>query len=97
MSFITITHTIARNIIFIEFLGVAVAASVFTITAMSVDRYLAITQTIRIPKLPNRKWAVLVIGLLWIIAVTIFAPMLWIVVLREETVPIMNGTVSIIY
>ncbi|XP_037299073.1 QRFP-like peptide receptor [Manduca sexta] len=35
--------------------GVAVASSVFTITAMSVDRYLAITQSLRQPWMPSRR------------------------------------------
>ncbi|XP_029675448.1 QRFP-like peptide receptor isoform X2 [Formica exsecta] len=56
--------------------GVAVAASVFTITAMSIDRYLAIRSPMAFRRVFNRKSTVLVIVALWLVALTIFAPVL---------------------
>ncbi|KAK9309624.1 hypothetical protein QLX08_000837 [Tetragonisca angustula] len=56
--------------------GVAVAASVFTITAMSIDRYLAIRNPIAFRRVFNRRSTVLVIMALWLVALIIFAPVL---------------------
>ncbi|XP_029159817.1 uncharacterized protein LOC114931837 [Nylanderia fulva] len=56
--------------------GVAVAASVFTITAMSIDRYLAIRSPMAFRRVFNRKSTVLVIVALWLVALGIFAPVL---------------------
>lgn len=64
-------------------LGVAVAASVFTITAMAVGRYLAITRPISTPSQPKWKWALLVLLLLWIIAFSIFSPLLWVMIVEQ--------------
>ena len=46
------------------FSGVAVGASVFTITAMSIDRYLAIRYPMAFRKIFNRKTTILVSKLL---------------------------------
>ncbi|CAK9821030.1 Orexin receptor type 2 [Anthophora plagiata] len=56
--------------------GVAVAASVFTITAMSIDRYLAIRNPIAFRRVFNRKSTVIVIVVLWLVALIIFSPLL---------------------
>ncbi|CAG5108616.1 Similar to Npffr2: Neuropeptide FF receptor 2 (Mus musculus) [Cotesia congregata] len=56
--------------------GVAVAASVFTITAMSVDRYLAVRSPMDLHRMFNRKTTIMTIITLWFIALTIFAPLL---------------------
>ncbi|XP_074102632.1 RYamide receptor-like isoform X2 [Cotesia typhae] len=56
--------------------GVAVAASVFTITAMSVDRYLAVRSPMDLHRMFNRKTTIMTIITLWFIAFTIFAPLL---------------------
>ncbi|XP_012253456.2 RYamide receptor-like isoform X5 [Athalia rosae] len=56
--------------------GVAVAASVFTITAMSIDRYLAIRSPIAFRRVFNRRSTILVIAALWAVALSIFAPVL---------------------
>ncbi|XP_046739072.1 RYamide receptor-like [Diprion similis] len=56
--------------------GVAVAASVFTITAMSIDRYLAIRSPIAFRRVFNRRSTILVIAALWLVALSIFAPVL---------------------
>ncbi|XP_046471234.1 RYamide receptor-like isoform X1 [Neodiprion pinetum] len=58
------------------FAGVAVAASVFTITAMSIDRYLAIRSPIAFRRVFNRRSTILVIAALWLVALSIFAPVL---------------------
>ncbi|XP_008553158.2 gastrin/cholecystokinin type B receptor-like [Microplitis demolitor] len=55
--------------------GVAVAASVFTITAMSIDRYLAIRSPIALHRVFNRKSTIMIIIALWFIALSIFAPL----------------------
>ncbi|XP_054003758.1 orexin receptor type 2-like isoform X2 [Hylaeus anthracinus] len=65
--------------------AVAVAASVFTITAMSIDRYLAIRSPMAFRRVFNRKSTVLVIVALWLIALIIFAP-----VLKVRTLHIAN-------
>ncbi|XP_077290585.1 neuropeptide FF receptor 1-like [Arctopsyche grandis] len=66
--------------------GVAVAASVFTITAMAVGRFLAITRPISTPSQPKWKWALLVLLLLWIIAFSIFSPLLWVMIVQSEPI-----------
>lgn len=58
------------------FVGVAVAASVFTITAMSIDRYLAIRSPMAFRRVFNRKSTIFVIVALWLVALIIFAPVL---------------------
>ncbi|XP_078036416.1 RYamide receptor-like [Augochlora pura] len=63
--------------------GVAVAASVFTITAMSIDRYLAIRSPIAFRRVFNRKSTVLVIVALWLVALIIFAPLLKVMTLQS--------------
>ncbi|CAG9560781.1 unnamed protein product [Danaus chrysippus] len=77
--------------------GVAVASSVFTITAMSVDRYLAITQSLRQPWMPSRRGACSLLATLWFISLAIFAPLLAVAAVEREEVPILarnkNGSV----
>ncbi|XP_015436944.1 PREDICTED: orexin receptor type 1-like [Dufourea novaeangliae] len=63
--------------------GVAVAASVFTITAMSIDRYLAIRSPIAFRRVFNRKSTVLVIVALWLVALIIFAPVWRVMTLKS--------------
>lgn len=67
--------------------GVAVASSVFTITAMSVDRYLAITQSLRQPWIPSRRGACGLLVGLWLVAFAIFAPLLVVATVEREQVP----------
>lgn len=78
--------------------GVAVASSVFTITAMSVDRYLAITQSLRQPWMPSRRGACSLLAGLWLVALAIFAPLLAVATVEREYVPSLsrtrNGSVS---
>lgn len=87
-------------IFFVLSLGVAVASSVFTITAMSVDRYLAITQSLRQPWMPSRRGACSLLAALWLVALAIFAPLLAVAAVEREVVPLLsrtkNGSVSII-
>ncbi|CAH2075629.1 unnamed protein product, partial [Iphiclides podalirius] len=70
--------------------GVAVASSVFTITAMSVDRYLAITQSLRQPWMPSRRGACILLGVLWLVALAIFAPLLVVAAVEREVVPLLS-------
>ncbi|XP_068630731.1 QRFP-like peptide receptor [Battus philenor] len=72
--------------------GVAVASSVFTITAMSVDRYLAITQSLRQPWMPSRRGACMLLAVLWLIALVIFAPLLVVAAVEREVVPLLSRT-----
>ncbi|KAL6422094.1 hypothetical protein ACFW04_010864 [Cataglyphis niger] len=73
--------------------GVAVAASVFTITAMSIDRYLAIRSPMAFRRVFNRKSTVLVIVTLWLVALTIFAPVLRGMTLYNPSTELFNITV----
>ncbi|XP_076659816.1 QRFP-like peptide receptor [Halictus rubicundus] len=68
--------------------GVAVAASVFTITAMSIDRYLAIRNPIAFRRVFNRKSTVLVIVALWLVALIIFAPVLKVMNLQSPNMEV---------
>lgn len=74
------------------------ASSVFTITAMSVDRYLAITQSLRQPWMPSRRGACFLLAALWMIALAIFAPLLAVATVEKENIPLLsrtrNGSVS---
>ncbi|KAG6460945.1 hypothetical protein O3G_MSEX012321 [Manduca sexta] len=72
--------------------GVAVASSVFTITAMSVDRYLAITQSLRQPWMPSRRGACALLAALWLVAFAIFAPLLAVAAVERERVPLLSRT-----
>ncbi|XP_013178009.1 PREDICTED: neuropeptide FF receptor 1-like [Papilio xuthus] len=72
--------------------GVAVASSVFTITAMSVDRYLAITQSLRQPWMPSRRGACLLLAVLWLVALAIFAPLLVVASVEREVIPLLSTT-----
>ncbi|XP_052750486.1 QRFP-like peptide receptor [Galleria mellonella] len=72
--------------------GVAVASSVFTITAMSVDRYLAITQSLRQPWMPSRRGACSLLAALWFVALMIFAPLLGVAAVEREMVPLLSKT-----
>ncbi|XP_050545008.1 QRFP-like peptide receptor isoform X2 [Daktulosphaira vitifoliae] len=58
--------------------GVSVGASVFTIAAMSIDRYLAIEHSMSFRKVLNRKSTIYVILALWLVAMAIFGPVLWV-------------------
>ncbi|CAH0386776.1 unnamed protein product [Bemisia tabaci] len=57
---------------------VSVAASVFTITAMSIDRYLLIKNSMAFRRVFNRKSTVYIIAILWVVALVIFMPILWV-------------------
>ncbi|XP_011253964.1 neuropeptide FF receptor 1 isoform X1 [Camponotus floridanus] len=72
--------------------GVAVAASVFTIMAMSIDRYLAIRSPMAFRRVFNRKSTVLVIVALWLVALSIFAPVLRGTTLHNPSMELLNIT-----
>ncbi|XP_029048023.2 neuropeptide FF receptor 1-like [Osmia bicornis bicornis] len=72
--------------------GVAVAASVFTITAMSIDRYLAIRSPMAFRRVFNRKSTIFVIVALWLVALIIFAPVLRAMTLQSPGMELSNIT-----
>ncbi|XP_012225818.1 RYamide receptor-like [Linepithema humile] len=91
---VAISHAISMAWKYSEFMcklasylqGVAVAASVFTITAMSIDRYLAIRSPITFRRIFNRKSTLLVILVLWLVALAIFAPVFAAMTVHSPTV-----------
>ncbi|XP_038210652.1 neuropeptide FF receptor 2-like [Zerene cesonia] len=82
-------ETVCKIVNYIQ--GVAVAASVFTLTAMSVDRWLSIAPEPRL-RPPGRKQALLLLTLLWVFALFIFIPLLMVASVRRETVPVISQT-----
>ncbi|XP_052750490.1 neuropeptide FF receptor 2-like [Galleria mellonella] len=78
-------ETVCKIVNYIQ--GVAVAASVFTLTAMSVDRWLSISPEPRL-RPPGRRQALLLLALLWCAALLIFIPLVIVASVRRETVPI---------
>ncbi|GBP51171.1 hypothetical protein EVAR_97995_1 [Eumeta japonica] len=69
--------------------GVAVAASVFTLTAMSVDRWVSVAPEPLRP--PGRRQALALLALLWATALLIFLPLLTVAVVQVEKVPIITA------
>lgn len=65
---------------------VAVASSIFTITAMAVDRYLAITQPFGLCRCFNKRSTVVTIGVLWALSLLFFSPMLVVYRVSEDGV-----------
>lgn len=59
---------------------------------MSVDRYLAITQSLRQPWLPSRRGALLLLAALWLVAFAIFAPLLAVASVQREVFPLLRIT-----
>ncbi|CAG4976952.1 unnamed protein product [Colias eurytheme] len=82
-------ETVCKIVNYIQ--GVAVAASVFTLTAMSVDRWLSIAPEPRL-RPPGRKQALLLLSLLWVLALFIFIPLLLVASVRREAVPVISQT-----
>ncbi|XP_034824311.1 neuropeptide FF receptor 2-like [Maniola hyperantus] len=80
-------ETVCKIVNYIQ--GVAVAASVFTLTAMSVDRWLSISPEPRL-RPPGRRQALLLLTLLWIAALLIFIPLVIVASVRKESVPIIS-------
>lgn len=65
------------------------ASSVFTITAMALDRYLAITRPFGfLSRCFNKKMAILVIACLWFFALILFIPVLTVLELQTEVIPL---------
>ncbi|XP_018329431.1 orexin receptor type 2-like isoform X2 [Agrilus planipennis] len=65
---------------------VSVASSVFTITAMALDRYLAIIQPFGFYRWFNKKTTVVVIILMWLAPMILFAPLLVLVQIHEDRI-----------
>ncbi|XP_026499469.1 neuropeptide FF receptor 2-like [Vanessa tameamea] len=80
-------ETVCKIVNYIQ--GVAVAASVFTLTAMSVDRWLSISPEPRL-RPPGRRQALMLLALLWIAALLIFIPLLIVACVRKESVPVIS-------
>ncbi|CAG4966498.1 unnamed protein product [Parnassius apollo] len=79
--------TVCKIVNYIQ--GVAVAASVFTLTAMSVDRWLSIAPEPRL-RPPGKRQALLLLTLLWFAALLIFIPLLMVATVTKEAVPIIS-------
>ncbi|CAB3372966.1 Hypothetical predicted protein [Cloeon dipterum] len=75
--------------------GVSVGASVFTITVMSIDRYLAIRRPIAFRKVFNRRSTIMVIVALWGVSLLLFAPLL--VVRQTSRVLVENADHQLIF
>ncbi|CAH2106873.1 unnamed protein product [Euphydryas editha] len=82
-------ETVCKIVNYIQ--GVAVAASVFTLTAMSVDRWLSIAPEPRL-RPPGRRQALMLLALLWVAALVIFIPLLVVASVRKESVPVISKT-----
>ncbi|KAG6460948.1 neuropeptide FF receptor 2 [Manduca sexta] len=80
-------ETVCKIVNYIQ--GVAVAASVFTISAMSVDRWLSISPEPRL-RPPGRRQALLLLLLLWGAAMLIFIPLSIVAGVRKESVPVIS-------
>lgn len=68
----------------------AVAASVFTLAAMSVDRWLSISPEPRL-RPPGRRQAMLLLILVWLAALLIFLPLLTVATVQKESVPVITA------
>ncbi|XP_045446432.1 neuropeptide FF receptor 2-like [Melitaea cinxia] len=80
-------ETVCKIVNYIQ--GVAVAASVFTLTTMSVDRWLSIAPEPRL-RPPGRKQALMLLVLLWVAALVIFIPLLIVACVKKESVPVIS-------
>ncbi|XP_041976440.1 neuropeptide FF receptor 2-like [Aricia agestis] len=88
-------ETVCKIVNYIQ--GVAVAASVFTLTAMSVDRWLSIAPEPRL-RPPGRRQALMLIALLWLAALLIFIPLIIVTIVTKETIPVIpkeNKSISL--
>ncbi|XP_018571243.1 orexin receptor type 2-like [Anoplophora glabripennis] len=75
---------------------VAVASSIFTITAMAIDRYLAITRPFgMVYRCFNKTTTVIVIIALWLTSLALFSPILWIYRLQVDVYPTNNENVTV--
>ncbi|CAH2106866.1 unnamed protein product [Euphydryas editha] len=59
---------------------------------MSVDRYLAITQSLRQPWMPSRRGACSLLVALWLVSLAIFAPLLAVAAVETVMVPMLSRT-----
>ncbi|XP_017781474.1 PREDICTED: neuropeptide FF receptor 1-like isoform X2 [Nicrophorus vespilloides] len=67
---------------------VCVACSVFTITMMAVDRYLAITRPFGFTHWLTKRSTKIVIAVIWIFSVVIFSPLLLVSKMKIEMIPV---------
>ncbi|XP_066142622.1 orexin receptor type 2-like [Euwallacea fornicatus] len=85
--------------IFVYLQGISVASSIFTITTMAIDRYLAIIRPFGLRfRCFNRTSTVIMIFILWTLSLILFSPNLWIAELQtikgDITLCRMNYNVS---
>lgn len=59
--------------------GVAVMASIFTMTAMSIDRYMAINKPVALGSVFSQKTTIIIIATIWLGSFIIFSPVLAVV------------------
>ena len=59
-------------------LGVAVASSIFTLTAMSIDRYVTIKFPMRSLTGMTTQQAIIVMVVTWLVAAVLMAPLLYV-------------------
>lgn len=80
--------SLTRYISITLFAGVAVAASVFTITAMALDRYMAITQPFGFSRCFcfNKKTVIIIILSLWLASLLIFLPIVMVTQIITEDI-----------
>ncbi|KAJ8974577.1 hypothetical protein NQ317_001727, partial [Molorchus minor] len=75
--------------------GISVASSIFTITAMAIDRYLAITRPFGIVyRCFNKTTTVVVIISLWGTSLLLFSPILWIYSLKVDVYPLKDEKIT---
>ena len=68
--------------------GVAVASSIFTLTAMSVDRYISIQHPMKSLTGMTSRQAVLILLMTWVVAAIFMGPLLYV---REVTSSVVSG------
>lgn len=75
-----VTSMIIQGVILYGFFsGISVGSSIFTITTMAVDRYMAIIKPFGLRyRCFNRKSTIIMITILWMFSLILFSPNLWI-------------------
>ncbi|CAH1162799.1 unnamed protein product [Phaedon cochleariae] len=76
---------------------ISVASSIFTITAMAVDRYLAIARPLFgfVYRSSNKSTVLAVIAALWLLSFLLFAPVLYIYGLKVDVYPTPEANVTV--
>ncbi|XP_014664918.1 PREDICTED: orexin receptor type 2-like [Priapulus caudatus] len=69
------------------FQGVAVAASILSLTALSLDRYLAVKHPELFRRISNHKNGIKLLGLIWLVSAIFMMPLLYVRRVFEESLP----------